>query len=128
MTLTLAEMQTFLFKKKLSNLPKIFSYTFREGSSASRKIGKTKGLSFANVFWNVPKLSLLTKKNKTLYKLPKYEPIKILVQQFLKAKTRTHLLINKGPSYLFKKLNWKFRLNFHEIITKNVCKLLRLVN
>ena len=43
---------------------------------------------------------------------------------FFKKKkgNQTYLLINKGPSCLFEKINWKLRINFCKMAIKNICK------
>ena len=41
---------------------------------------------------------------------------------FFFFKNQTYLLINKGPSCLFEKINWKLRINFCKMAIKNICK------
>ena len=75
-----------------------------------------------NKLWLLPK--------KCLYIISLNKKIKwskFLFTSLLKAKVNI-LKLNKAPSCLFEKFNWKFRINFREFITKSTCEFLKLAN
>ena len=75
-----------------------------------------------NKLWLLPKkcLYIISLNKKTKWS-------KFLFTSLLKAKVNM-LKLNKAPSWLFEKFNWKFRINFREFITKSTCEFLKLAN
>ena len=51
--------------------------------------------------------------------------LKFLFINLLKAKKWIYLLLNKGPSNLFKKFDWKSRINFCKMFTKSNWEFLK---
>ena len=63
----------------------------------------------------------------SLYK--QYKWLQFLFTSLLKVLKYMYLFLKKGPSYLFEKLNWKFKMNFHEIvIEKSIFEFLKSAN
>ena len=83
---------------------------------SQEKNGTIKEWIFANVRWNFAKQTIVfIKESHCIISLNK--EIKWLIFLFtsvLKVRSK-HFLLNKGPSYLFQKFNWKFRI-IHEFL------------
>ena len=97
------------FRKKLHLRCLNFVYTFREVSFTVKKLGRFRHELLQMLGETLSKKLLLLPKN-----------LNSCLPVFLKL--RSKLLLNKGPSNFFKKLNWKFGINLREIVTKSICE------
>ena len=110
---------------RLNSLPRNFLCTFREEHFTRKNIGTIKEWVFANVCRNDPfcqrSLHIVSLNKKIIW-------LKFLFTSLLKAKKRTYLLLNKGLSYLSEQSNWKFRIIFCKMFTKNFWEFSKLAN